>query len=332
MKIFLTGASGFVGSHLIQSLIKAGHEIVAHYRLPHSINSKPGHHLEVWSGDLNDIQTLSKRLQGLDSVIHCAAEMKLWNADNALQETNVLMTKNILEATRQAGIQQFIFMSDASIAKNPLSQNLHVTESQSLPLLQNFPYSNSKSQAEQLVLGAGNEVLRVISLRPATIWGKGDVVDQSLGRAADLNKFGWFDQGDYPFSTCYIQNLCEAVEKALLSDANQESFFISDGPAMQFREWMTMRLKAGHYKVPTLSIPRFFAKPLARFTENGWNYLPLHGDPPLIREMVHLMAHPFSVSIQKAVEKLAYVPPYTIEDGMIELQKASQLEGLPWSP
>jgi nucleoside-diphosphate-sugar epimerase len=249
--------------------------------------------------------------------------MKLWDSEKALLETNIFMTKNILESAKQAGIKKFIYMSDASIAKNPLGQNLNISESRVLPLLKDFPYCHSKSQAERLVLHAGNETLQTISLRPSSIWGKGDIVDQILGKAADLNKFGWFDEGDYLFSTCYIQNLCEAVNKSLLLDSNQESFFISDGPPMQFRQWMSMRLKAGKYKVPTLSIPRSFARPLARFTENGWKYLPLRGDPPLIREMVHLMAHPFSVSIQKAKDQLAYEPSYTMEDGMLEIEKST---------
>jgi nucleoside-diphosphate-sugar epimerase len=323
MKIFLTGASGFVGSHLAQSLIAAGHELVCHFRKPLSIEAESHCNFEIWSGSLNDVEGLSKRLQGLDVLIHCAAEMRLWNSDKALLETNVFMTKSILESASQAGIKQFIYMSDASIAKNPLLPNLNVSESLPLPPLQSFAYTHSKSQAEQLVLHAGNEILHTISLRPASIWGKGDVVDRTIGRAADLNKFGWFDQGDYPFSTCYIQNLCEAVKKALLSNSNQESFFISDGPPTQFRQWMTRRLKAGQYKVPTLSIPRPLARPLARFTENGWKYLPLPGEPPLIREMVHLMAHPFSVSIQKARDQLAYEPTYTIDDGMLEIEKSA---------
>ena len=323
MRIFLTGASGFVGSHLAQSLIAADHELVCHFRAPQAINTESHSNPEVWSGSLNDVEGLSKRLQGLDVVIHCAAEMKLWNSEKALLDTNVFMTKNILESARKAGIKKLIYMSDASIAKNPLGPNLNIAESRDLPLLKNFPYSQSKSQAEQLVLHAGNETLQTISLRPSSIWGKGDIVDRFLGRAADLNKFGWFDQGNYPFSTCYIQNLCEAVKKALLSDSNQESFFISDGPPMQFRQWMSTRLKAGHYKVPTLSISRSLARPLARFTENGWKYLPLRGEPPLIREMVHLMAHPFSVSIQKAKDQLGYEPIYAMKDGMLEIEKSS---------
>ena len=323
MKIFLTGASGFVGSHLVQSLIAVGHEIVAHYRAPQALNIKPQHNLEVWSGDLNDVPSLSKRLQGIDSVIHCAAEMKLWNSEKVLHETNVLMTQHILKATRQAGVPQFIYMSDASVAKAPSIPNLDVCESRALPFIANFPYSHSKSLAEECVLAAGDESIRVISLRPASVWGKGDLIDRILGKTSDLNQFGWFDQGDYLFSTCYIQNLCEAVNKALLSTANRQSFFISDGPPVPFRQWMSRRLLAGHYKVPTLSIPRFLAWPLARFAENGWNYLPLHGEPPLIREMVHLMAHPFSVSIAKAQEQLAYEPLYGMEEGMLAIEKNS---------
>ena len=212
-------------------------------------------------------------------------------------------------------------MSDASVAKAPSIPNIDVCESRALPSLANFPYSHSKSLAEECVLAAGDETLRVISLRPASVWGKGDLIDRILGKAANLNQFGWFEQGDYLFSTCNIYNLCEAVNKALLSKVNQESFFISDGPPVLFRQWMSRRLLAGHYKVPTLSIPRFLAWPLARFTENGWNYLPLRGEPPLIREMVHLMAHPFSVSITKAKEQLGYEPLYGMEEGMLEIQK-----------
>ena len=321
MKIFLTGASGFVGSHLAQSLIAAGHDVVSHYRSPQSLNIKPQHNLEVWSGDLNDVPSLAKRLQGIDSVIHCAAQMKLWNCEKELHETNVLMTQHILKSAKQAGVTQLIYMSDASVAKHPSIPNLEVCESRALPSLQNFPYSHSKSLAEECVLAAGDESFRTISLRPASIWGKGDLIDRILGKASNLNQFGWFDQGDYLFSTCYIENLCEAVNKALLSKVNRQSFFISDGPAVPFRQWMSRRLLAGHYKVPSLSIPRFLAWPLARFTENGWIYLPLRGEPPLIREMVHLMAYPFSVSIAKAQEQLAYQPLYGMEEGMLEIGK-----------
>jgi nucleoside-diphosphate-sugar epimerase len=192
MKIFLTGASGFVGSHLLQSLVAAGHQVLAHYRSPQSLNSQSQPNLQVWSGDLNDVHSLAKQLQGIDSLIHCAAEMKLWNSKKTLHETNLLMTEHILKAAKQAGVSQFIYMSDASVAKDPSIPNLDVCESRALPSLEKFAYSHSKSLAEQSVLSAGDESFRTISLRPASIWGKGDLIDRILGKAANSNQFGWY--------------------------------------------------------------------------------------------------------------------------------------------
>ena len=95
-------------------------------------------------------------------------------------------------------------------------------------IIVNFPYSHSKSLAEEYVLAAGDESLRVISLRPASIWGKGDLIDRILGKAANLNQFGWFEQGDYLFSTCYIDNLCAAVQNVVRLYAETEAQAVQD--------------------------------------------------------------------------------------------------------
>ena len=91
---------------------------------------------------------------------------------------------------------------------------------------------------------------------------------------------------EYLYSSCYIGNLCEAISLVVQSSVRAEVFFIADNETLRFRDWMTQRLRVGHYRVPTLSIPRALAWPFALFTENGWNYLPLKGDPPLVREAV----------------------------------------------
>uniref|UniRef100_UPI004048CCAC NAD-dependent epimerase/dehydratase family protein n=1 Tax=Polynucleobacter sp. TaxID=2029855 RepID=UPI004048CCAC len=319
MNIFLTGATGFVGGHLLKRLLAEGHHVLCHVRLPQAIKFMQANGAETWQGDLHNVSALSDAMCGIDSVIHCAAETNLWNSEALLNQTNVILTQQIIEAAKRANVKQFIYMSDASIAKDRTGTRLNVTETTPLPNYSDLPYTQSKSSAEQWVIQSGDETFRTVSLRPAFIWGKGDLIDQSLGKAADLKQFGWFSQGDYPFSSCYIQNLCEAVSKTLLSTVTQESFFIADDEVMSMRAWMTKRLMVGGYSVPTLSIPRSIAWPLARFTENGWRYLPLNGKPPLIREMVHLMANPFSVSINKAKKLLAYQAPYSIEEGMLAI-------------
>jgi nucleoside-diphosphate-sugar epimerase len=161
-------------------------------------------------------------------------------------------------------------------------------------------------------------------LRPAFVWGQGDLVDRQIGPAANHGKFGWFNQGEYLYSSCYIGNLCEAISLAVQSSVRAEAFFIADNETLRFRDWMTQRLRVGHYRVPTFSIPRALAWPFARFTENGWNYLPLKGDPPLVREAVRATGYPLTLSIEKAKRILSYRAPYSIEEGMAAIATSQE--------
>jgi len=327
MHIFLTGAYGFIGSHLLNRLLSDGHQVLCHVRALHQVALLEAKGAEVWLGDLHDISSLSLALKGMDSIVHCAAVKTLWKSERLLQDVNVQMTKNMLTAAKQSRVKQFIYMSDASILKTKSLLNIPVNESSPIPDLNGLPYLQSKATAEQYVLANGSPELRTIALRPAWVWGQGDQVDRSLGQAAKLGKFGWFSQGNYPYATCYIENLCEAVVKALQSPVSQEAFLIADDETMDFRQWMSRRLSIGGYPIPSLSIPRSLAWLLARFTENGWNYLPLQGDPPLIREIVYLMAYPFSISNQRAKAILGFEPPYSIKAGFEELSKLDLKSG-----
>jgi nucleoside-diphosphate-sugar epimerase len=160
-----------------------------------------------------------------------------------------------------------------------------------------------------------------IALRPALVWGNGDIVDRQIGPAADRGLFGWFGDGRYPYSTCYIGNLCEAIVQALKANLFTGTFFIRDKEEMNLREFLSARLQAGNYAVPTLSIPRAMAWPLARFTENGWNCLPLKGQPPLVREAVRTMGYPLTISFSKAKNLFGYSPPYSVADGLAGIQR-----------
>jgi 2-alkyl-3-oxoalkanoate reductase len=145
------------------------------------------------------------------------------------------------------------------------------------------------------------------------------VIDRQIGDAAKKGRFGWFNQGNYLYSTCYIENLKEAVSKALDTKQTGQAFFISDGKPMIYRHFMTRRLAIDHYPIPKFSIPNQLAWALASFTENGWRHLPLKGAPPITREMVRLTGYSFTVSIKKAKELLTYEPIFTVEQGLEHL-------------
>ena len=322
MNIFLTGASGFVGNYLMTFLINQGHNVIGHVRGDKDSGSHPGRkfsHINL----LNHYEILHT-LSDIDTVIHCAAHVRTWSTPEIFYQNNVLVTKSILESAKQAGVQRFIFLSCASVVMQQQQALLNIVESFPITNRDELPYVRSKALAEVLVLEAATEYFKTIALRPAFIWGQGDIIDRQIGKASRAGKFGWFNQGNYLYSTCYIENLYEAVSKAISTDRFGEAYFISDGEAVSFRSFMSKRLLISNFPTPSLSIPIKLAWPLARFTENGWKYLPLKGFPPITREIVRLIGLPFTVSIEKAIQQLDYRPVYSVHQGLHHL--ASQIE------
>jgi hypothetical protein len=105
-------------------------------------------------------------------------------------------------------------------------------------------------------------------------------------------------------------------------------FNISDSEPVDFRAFMSQRLKVSGFRVPTLSVPRKLAWWLGAFTETGWKYLPMPGKPPIVREMVRLMGFPFTVSIERARCELGYLAPHSIEAGMSKIASLMQNQHL----
>ncbi len=319
MKIFLTGVSGFVGKNLMVFLIQQGHEVIGHVRTNKDLTDSSSRNFSHIN--LLNHQEILDELSGVDTVIHCAALVSTWSPSDNFYQNNVSVTQTLLESAKQAGVRRFIFLSCASVVMQQGQDLMNIAESLPLTKRHELPYIKSKALAEALVLEAATENFKTIALRPALIWGKGDIIDSQIGQATMNGKFGWFNQGHYLFSTCYIENLYVAVAKALTSDLFGEAFFITDGEPLSFRSFMSQRLRISGFPTPTLSIPRFLAWGLARLTENGWRYLPLKGLPPITREIVRLTGFTFTLSSEKSFIKLQYEPRYSVPQGLKHLTK-----------
>jgi nucleoside-diphosphate-sugar epimerase len=242
-----------------------------------------------------------------------------WGKQEDFYRHNILLTKGLIDCAKQSAVQQFIYVSCASVVMNHPQALLQIDESIPLTKQTHLPYSYSKAIAEDYVLKANAATFKTIALRPAFIWGQGDIIDRQIGPASLRGKFGWFNHGEYLFSTCYIENLKEAVALSLQADYSGEAYFITDGPALTFRNFMEKRLQISKFPIPSMSFPNRFAWAFARFTENGWNYLPLSGTPPITREMVRLTGYPFTLAIDKAALQLAYQPKYSVSSAFEHL-------------
>jgi nucleoside-diphosphate-sugar epimerase len=325
VKIFLTGATGFIGSHFLDSCLAQGHSVVCLVRSAAQVNLIEAKGAQAWVSNPSDQAGLVEILAGMDLLIHAAGCRDLAGPHLAFEHSNIDLTRCLVDAATQAGVKQFIYISAASVVMNEPIPILNVAESYPVSTRHYLPYTRSKALAEAYVLAVQQTAMRVVVLRPSFVWGKGDSIDTEIGPASNCGQFGWFSQGNYPFATCSIANLCDALQLAIQYTQSGYVFNISDCEPVDFRAFMSERLKVSGFQVPTLSVPRKLAWWLGAFTENGWKYLPMPGKPPLVREMVRLMGFPFTVSIERAKRELGYLGHHSIGEGMSNI--ASLIQG-----
>ena len=316
MKIFLTGATGFIGSHFLDSCLAQGYTVVCLVRSAAQVKLIEAKGAQAWVSSPGDQAGLVEALAGIDVLIHAAGCRDLAGPISAFEHSNIDLTRSLVDAASQAGVKQFIYISAASVAMGDPTPLFNITESSPIVLRDYLPYTRSKALAEAYVLAVQQTAMKVVVLRPSFVWGNGDSVDLEIGPASNRGQFGWFSQGRYPFATCSIANLCDALQLAMQYTQSGSIFNISDSEPLDFRAFMSQRLKVSGFPVPTLSVPRTLAWWLGAFTENGWKYLPMPGKPPIVREMVRLMGFPFTVSIEHAHQELGYTAPHSIEVGM----------------
>lgn len=319
MKIFLTGATGFVGSHMLRRLQGEGHAVVAAAR-----SSAPEATLRTagatpWIGRIEPGAALLRALQGCDAVVHCAAHLRMWGPRQEFEASNVVLTRTLLDAARQSGVRHFIHISAASVVLQAPSPMLDADESAPLTGRRELPYSSTKAEAERLVVLAAGPRFRTLALRPPLIWGPGDIFDRELGERIEKGQFGWFGGGHYPYITCHIDNLCEAAVLALGAAASGIACFVTDGGTVDLRAFMTRRIEARGLPVPRMSMPRGPAWAIATVAETLWRGFGLGGEPPLTRETLRLIAYPFSLKTDRAKRELGYRPVITIDQGMERL-------------
>ena len=120
MKVFVTGATGFIGASLVRELLKDGAEVRALARPRSDRRNLHGLDLEICEGDLRDRDSLEKGLRGCEILFHAAADYRLWTRNPAeMYEINVGGTRNILEAALSRGISRVVYTSSVGTLGNP---------------------------------------------------------------------------------------------------------------------------------------------------------------------------------------------------------------------
>jgi dihydroflavonol-4-reductase len=183
MKCFVTGATGFLGSHVARQLLAKGADLRLLVRSTSRVDNIADIPAERVVGDLRDLDSLKKGIAGCEFVFHVAADYRLWSHNGQeLYDSNVAGTQNILQAARDSGVRRVIYTS--SVGTMGFGNNGRLTDEKSPVTLSNMigDYKRSKFLAEQLVIEAGRTGQNVVMVNPTTPVGERDIKPTPSGQ------------------------------------------------------------------------------------------------------------------------------------------------------
>jgi dihydroflavonol-4-reductase len=183
MKVFITGATGFVGSHVARALAVRGADLRLLVRSTSRTDNIADLHAEVATGDLRDPESLKKAMAGCEFVFHVAADYRLWVRDpEQMYRSNVEGTRAIIRAAQECGVRRVIYTS--SVATMEFTREGHIAREDSPVSIKDMVghYKRSKFMAEQIALEAGRNGANVVVVNPTTPIGEYDIKPTPTGR------------------------------------------------------------------------------------------------------------------------------------------------------
>lgn len=183
MQAFVTGATGFLGSHVARVLCEEGARLRLLVRATSNLRNLQELNAETVTGDLRDPASLERAMSGCDTVFHVAADYRLWVRDpEEMYRSNVEGTRALLEAARKNGVSRIVYTS--SVATVGFTNRAQAADEDSPVSLADMigHYKRSKFMAEQVALEAGRSGMHVVTVNPTTPVGEGDVKPTPTGR------------------------------------------------------------------------------------------------------------------------------------------------------
>lgn len=188
MKAFVTGATGFLGSHVARALAEQGAQLRLLVRPTSDLRNLEGFAADRVVGDLRDPASIEKAVSGCDVVFHVAADYRLWVRDpGEMYRSNVEGTRSLLEAARKQGVPRVVYTSSVAtmgfISGNG-AKGGHVADEDSPVSLADMigPYKRSKFMAEQTAVEAAKSGMNVVIVNPTTPVGERDIKPTPTGR------------------------------------------------------------------------------------------------------------------------------------------------------
>ncbi len=325
----ITGATGFIGSHLALRLLKEGHKVRVLCRKQSIKKLLPeiADQAEIAMGDLKDQSSLEKPLQGTTHIYHCAGQVADWGSDQEFSAANVQGTAWLLENASRHGVRRFVHLSSIAVFGVPSPEQFD-DESPYGPGLD--PYSRTKIEGEKLALAAYRERnLPVTVLRHAVVYGARSTWLEEPLRMIQKGKMFLLDRGNGSCHPCYIENLIDAM--LLVSEhpaAVGQAYIIGDNDPISFaRYFQGVAALAGQSPIQR-SIPLSVARAMATTFETAARLTRSSSRPLLTHTAIDMVCTRSQMSMDKIRRELGYRPRYRFDQAIQELRSVYKTSDL----
>ncbi len=317
MIALVTGATGFIGSHLLPKLLENGHKVRCLARSGAARQKLSGLPVEVCMGDLSDPASLAKAVRGADIIFHLAGLTKT-NRENEFYDVNARGTRNLAQAAvrETPELKKFIYLSSLSAAGPVLKGMPPLTED--IPPHPVSHYGKSKLMGEEAVLEIAAQA-PVTILRPTAVYGPGDRDFYLFFKMIKKGLFFYWGEGRY--SLIYVEDLVSAMMAAAgqtgaKGSRNAGVYFLSDGNiytnteiAAAIARAMPWAKRERPLKVP---LPRFLLPAAAVFSGIG------RQDSGIInRDKIREMGFKdWCCDADRARREIGFEPKITLKEGV----------------
>lgn len=229
MKVFLTGSTGFVGLNTLAALVNEGHEVHVYVRASSDKKYIEKFNPHIHEGELNDLETMTKAMKGMDAVIHTAGNTSCFSRDfGTLYNVNVIGTKTIVDAAIASGVKRIVYTSTTSTIGGGISSEALADETTPLSGFRaKSPYGRSKLLAEKEIYRAHCHGIETIILNPAEIIGAYDHNFQwgRLVMAVFANQVPFLPPGAGSF--CSAEDVANAHVAALTEGESGQRYILA---------------------------------------------------------------------------------------------------------
>jgi nucleoside-diphosphate-sugar epimerase len=328
MKVFVTGATGFVGSHLIKALLKRKESVTCLVRTQKQARKLKNKGCQAVIADLSDPgleEKLKPILKNTQVVFHLAAVFAEWGpSKKEYQEINIKAVKKLLQASWEANVKHVIVTSTTHVLGNPPRKLPASEKSSPAPASE---YARSKLAAEKLALAYFNKGLPTTIIRPSFVYGPEDKKG-AISRFFNQVKEGKMiivGKGKNRFQLVYVKDLVNAYLAAAKKQGRGKIYVIAGKEAVSLNKLFVMIARALKVEpAQVIKIPQWLALPLSYplalvFAIGRKFNLPILKNEPLVDpRKTKFITGNFVFDIKKAEKELGFTPQYRLEKGLRE--------------